>query len=474
EEINTTLRVINDYLTSYTFLDKSLAPDLPPTGPGGRGFNLLDSLNDIADSQFGSMFDFYEAIMVSFKKLKDPHTSFRQPCVSSFYYIIPFIFELNVNQSDQNEKTRYSITVSNGGNPPKTGIDELFLNATNKYLQNYGSVDLRGKRITRMNIYNNQLDDYDGNPLTGTYTAAESIARWADEEIDFGFSPTLRMNEALRNLFSFRPASSYQHPASNSFAVEYIDDDDDQPQTAEIPYYKENIARKLEEKIHPIRKIRVQEFKNRNYAVNQSVNLEKQKQTNADYITLFRLPDMESFYNDIVSSAYIPSQKLGIIRIATFNTRFTRSFAQVLVDSLISFSQPDGDRQALNLIIDLRSNAGGFVSVGRHSLDFLFPQVSFPLYTINDEIISPMNKELAKIFIEDIKAQPNDSELRVDPLTMIPTFDWINGDQGRTRTTILRDEDVGNATEVTQGSTTTDPSFFACCNITKTVFRNNI
>ncbi|KAA6364489.1 MAG: hypothetical protein EZS28_039984, partial [Streblomastix strix] len=42
EEINTTLRVINDYLTSYTFLDKSLAPDLPPTGPGGRGFNLLD------------------------------------------------------------------------------------------------------------------------------------------------------------------------------------------------------------------------------------------------------------------------------------------------------------------------------------------------------------------------------------------------------------------------------------------------
>jgi hypothetical protein len=51
-----------------------------------------------------------------------------------------------------------------------------------------------------------------------------------------------------------------------------------------------------------------------------------------------------------------------------------------------------------------------------------------------------MNKELSKIFIEDMKDDPNSVELRVDPETMLTTFDWMNDDRGSYRTTTLREE----------------------------------
>ncbi|KAA6360337.1 MAG: hypothetical protein EZS28_044136, partial [Streblomastix strix] len=179
-EKTTTINLLKQYLSGYSFIDTSLAPYGPPDGYGQHAVDINQGLDSIlANSSYNCTFDFYEDIMVLLGMLKDPHTIFRPPCVRNVWYILSPL-QLHKNATDGT----YYVTSSN-------------------YVIQY--VNIKGLPIFKNG---NELND-------GTMTPIEALMKFADEEEPISKSPVVRLYRATKQSFYQRSALQFRHPENS-------------------------------------------------------------------------------------------------------------------------------------------------------------------------------------------------------------------------------------------------------------------
>lgn len=91
---------------------------------------------------------------------------------------------------------------------------------------------------------------------------------------------------------------------------------------------------------------------------------------------------------------------LGILRVFSFSPTDEALFAYIVQSSLLAHSQQCGNRkQTPELIIDLRANGGGIISLGYALLRFLFPQLSQPSTATSQ--LSPVKLAAEKAHLDE-------------------------------------------------------------------------
>ncbi|KAA6382042.1 MAG: hypothetical protein EZS28_022430, partial [Streblomastix strix] len=201
-EKTTTINLLKQYLSGYSFIDTSLAPYGPPDGYGQHAVDINKGLDAIlTNSSYNCTFDFYEDIMVLLGKLKDPHTIFRPPCVRNVWYILCPL-QLHKNATDGT----YYVTSSN-------------------YVIQY--VNIKGLPIFKNG---NELND-------GTMTPIEALMKFADEEEPISKSPVVRLYRATKQSFYQRSALQFRHPENSQITLSYLSNGESQTLTYNVYVY---------------------------------------------------------------------------------------------------------------------------------------------------------------------------------------------------------------------------------------------
>ncbi|KAA6354494.1 MAG: hypothetical protein EZS28_049979, partial [Streblomastix strix] len=144
---------------------------------------------------------------------------------------------------------------------------------------------------------------------------------------------------------------------------------------------------------------------------------------------------------------YIPSKKIGIIRIITFQPDDIDEFQYSFYEIVRSFADRNNPLYAKKLIIDLRYNTGGYTRLAPFIFRFLFPNADSPIWPPADLVKAPIN-EITRLF-EDffIKQDPDNEELFLDEVTGDIIHDYYQ-QEGLQRTTTIGEE-VGLYTSIT-------------------------
>ncbi|KAA6378954.1 MAG: hypothetical protein EZS28_025519, partial [Streblomastix strix] len=216
-----TIKLLETYLQSYAFIDTALNPNV-----GGNSYNqdpvdLLWALRDIRRETYNNTFDFYERLMVLFNSMKETHTYFVPPCIQKFAYVLPYIFSIFPDENGtQHVRLHYQIDPA----------IKLYNDSRNIML-NYDT------EILYINIKGKPIYNSDRQYNDGTYPAAEAMAIWADSEVSTARSSAVRQNIAASGDFSFRPASTYQHPQYDNISCYYRRPNSTGEGVAVLPFY---------------------------------------------------------------------------------------------------------------------------------------------------------------------------------------------------------------------------------------------
>ncbi|KAA6364607.1 MAG: hypothetical protein EZS28_039866, partial [Streblomastix strix] len=133
---------------------------------------------------------------------------------------------------------------------------------------------------------------------------------------------------------------------------------------------------------------------------------------------------------------FIPSLKLGIIRIPTFLPQDIDDYQKSFYEIVRSFSDTSSEYKSKKILLDLRSNTGGYARLPPIVFQFLFPQADTPIWPPVDWVKAPVNSIRSKIMDSLIKESINDVEINVDEQTGEVIYDYYN-QIGTQRTTSI-------------------------------------
>ncbi|KAA6390793.1 MAG: hypothetical protein EZS28_013680 [Streblomastix strix] len=215
-EAQTASNLANEYLKSYCFYDTSLAPIGGDIGYGKYAMNIANELQNIynnANSQKTPLLQFYQQIGVKIAELKDPHTSFSPPCVTSVFFVLPYLF--------------YPELDSNGCHVYALNNDLAGIHDAHKDLHKTDP-ELDGKEITEIKL--------DG---TGNFQAAcLALEEYANNYEGISRNPAARIAQVSEQDFSLRNAGSFPTPLSETVPVYFkTKGSSDTPVLYNLPIY---------------------------------------------------------------------------------------------------------------------------------------------------------------------------------------------------------------------------------------------
>ncbi|KAA6386203.1 MAG: hypothetical protein EZS28_018269 [Streblomastix strix] len=153
--------------------------------------------------------------------------------------------------------------------------------------------------------------------------------------------------------------------------------------------------------------------------------------------------------NDGTAQYFLQNSQTGIIQIQTFSPSSTQQFQQEIYQAISNFKNENSTQFAKRIIIDVRSNPGGYIYLGAQTLRFLFPQAGHPIYPVVDQIRTPLNKEYAVLEDYIQRNQMSSAELMVNPENMsVDSQFYTRG--GRNRKTTSNEFDKSMEVELTE------------------------
>ncbi|KAK2952593.1 hypothetical protein BLNAU_12421 [Blattamonas nauphoetae] len=385
------LQILNEYSFGDTLRN-------PPEDAGVPKMDLVARLEALDLEEMNSMFKFYSAIHKIVDSARDAHLQFIAPCEKVFLQYFPY--DLSIETT----------------NPPILVLREFrslpsLSEDSNKKL----GFDLIGAKVHNLSL-NTEFDP--------TKTPFDVLSDWAEENVFAAKRKTNRFNRAILGEFVYRRAlkaqtaevkmmvtltNGEQKTVTVPFGV-YINTDEskifledkcplklmnNEPTTPAHTLKLDEILRKNDEIIQYVLSPARQLISSTNHTI-------PSPPSNSDYFT----PIIMSEYG--ITSAVVPTEKIGYLHIGSFsNDKYGLAIAYIL--SLKGITAKKCDK----LILDLRGNGGGDITLTIQMMELLWPnriphtfQVDYPVTTWND-------------IYEDFFDALSDPSL--DPTTLKPT-----------------------------------------------------
>ncbi|KAA6374055.1 MAG: hypothetical protein EZS28_030418 [Streblomastix strix] len=480
-EKTTTISLMKTYLSSYAFIDTSLNPDGGTIGYGAHSVDIMGGLDSIgANTSYTNTFDFYEDIMVLLYKLKDPHTEFEPPCVQNFWYYFNYNFFVDINETDGSyyvtDNQGYQINKINLKGLPiykSPGVDNegtfTALEAISQFAQE--EVHVSRNPVARF-TYASRSDftrryalyykhpEYDvmyyerenGQEVKNeAYVYIQRDIKNLEDECPIHPDHIKSSNEGRQNEIFINIKQNIKKiwlKIVNNNNKMMNKKKENEIQIKRLEHIKQHMIRREEQQMKITKQLEKQfhineqdfnkiekndklwkhnnqsKFTNADEDEDEDI-IESQDIISADG-TEYQVYDYMGTQNQVDVAAYrIPSRKVGIIYIATFYPYYVDGFAWYITQITKQFKQIGGDDYVERILIDVRGNGGGLITVGRQAINFLFPQVGFPLAQIVDQVKSLVHDQMS-IYDEYI-AQNYVGEVPVDVETLQEKGDFYNG-----------------------------------------------
>ncbi|KAK2960002.1 hypothetical protein BLNAU_4885 [Blattamonas nauphoetae] len=349
----------------------------PPSPWEDLKLDLYAEIDKVKYTDYDTAMEYYEALMGVFKIMKDPHTLFTPPCRSAFYFYLPFDFSATLNPENPKEILITAQTIE------KNNMTKQFVDA--------GNPDITGRTITRIGL--------DGETLPENEQAAETIAKWADRWLPTSKDKAARFNRAINSDFAIRQAARYETPKTDVL-VEYIDEGGVEKKTLKLPFFSLCTKEmKTLDDVCPIRPPPADTFGFSGTETNPTEEFQKEL---TEPVTMgskkksFGTSNDDSQFEKIEDTSYIlclkhKTDNYGYLKIKTFSYEKMTDFGDTLAACLIKLKKAD----VKDVIIDVRSNGGGYVALGMQTVNLLFPSL-YPSYGVYDMPITDTNTEMLK------------------------------------------------------------------------------
>ncbi|KAJ5072755.1 peptidase s41 family protein [Anaeramoeba ignava] len=388
------LESLSEYLQLYVFQDIVLNSTTSLTT---IEVNITDEIEKIKQENITFDFDLHQKINDFMTRLYDAHTQYYKPyCYSEITFLFPFELMAVVNSSSK----------ENAQENPLVFINSVFSNST-QFATDYNSVT----GINPINFIGKQVQEIEGTDAweylvqnsDSVYSSKDPSAR-LNEYLSFDFSmhflQTLpvpeKSNRTLRidgNLIDI-PFVGYNYldfSSTDEFISACINGSLTNTQDLNENHKKYSIFQKQQQKNqnpklkNPIlkKKQKIEQLKKQFPKEKQD---QKQKTNGAEIQTIF------SVNNEVGLSTLILNNQVqaGILHIISFAPQNENAF-KANIEKSIEYLESN---EIGNLIIDLRSNSGGYIPLGYETFHFLFNDSKPPLYGNYDFIHSYLNDEM--------------------------------------------------------------------------------
>ncbi|KAK2949130.1 hypothetical protein BLNAU_15971 [Blattamonas nauphoetae] len=407
KEINIFQEHLLNYMNQMAFKD---ILQNPPSPHESLKINITEEILKIKPADYDTASDYYEEFQTLIKKMKDVHTLYTPPCRKTIYFSLPYQLDAQPAKdgSDRLEIIAHAMT--------RKGITAHYLNE--------GGEDILDLEITRIALSGNVLPKE---------SAAETIAQWADDNVPDSKDSTVNFFRAINVAFSYRQASRYAFPREAGLFVEYRKKDDTLA-TVTLPYY--GIVTKTTKTLDDICPIytnkttsqqNTPKFKTTMDAV-QYFAAEAEKKIVAENEEALIDPtineadmadddDYELVTNEQKILAYfVQSKKLAFIKFENFAPEDYGVWCEVFSKTLLTFLE----KNATDLVLDVRSNGGGIVALGMLAIRVLCPNI-FPQNPHADVPVTKYNHYLLDY--------PDGSFTKVNPKTgkEMVNMTWYDG-----------------------------------------------
>ncbi|KAK2943964.1 hypothetical protein BLNAU_21110 [Blattamonas nauphoetae] len=350
-------QTIDELLDNNVFIDRMHSLPAP--------FEHLSSdirkkVSEVPTEGWNSAEEFYAEIAKIFVDIKDAHSVFVKPCSNPFTFVLPFGLS-----AVYDEEKKY-IKISFGDLPAS------YKKVTDHYLA-LGGEDLRGVQIAGM------IPDQDG--LFGD--PAKALRKWANDNLYVSKLEPSMFNSALKSDFVARRA--HLNPIPNKEERFQITKDNITVTEISLPFYAV-VNKDIEsmEKLCPIvpqtkQSNSIQEAKEilkispTKRLVDDVSHFEptspspSQPQNSNEWVTEFESKYINCYSTtmDIEGS----SKPVGILRIPVFAPESTEM--KLFVDGLTAGMDKLASRNVQYLVVDVRGNGGGYVTLGLRTLQYI-------------------------------------------------------------------------------------------------------
>ncbi|KAK2964020.1 hypothetical protein BLNAU_1101 [Blattamonas nauphoetae] len=410
-EARNTIQSLSQIFDEYSFGDPLRNP---PDDAGVAKMDLVANIEALDLEELNSMFKFYTAVHKIVDSAKDAHLQFTAPCDQVILQYFPY--DLSIDTTGPPTLVLQEFSAADG-------ISE----ESNKKL----GFDLIGAKVHNMSL-NEEFDP--------TKTPFDVLSDWAEENVAFAKRRTNRFNRAIFDNFVLRKAlkpqtkevkmmvtlaNGGQKTVTVPFGA-YIATDESismfgtfcPRKYADIESTNRAPALSFDE-IHQKNEEIVQDMLSLTRKLRPSTILSSQtRQSNSAYFT----PIITSEYS--ITSAVIPTEKIGYLHIGSFGQdKF--GTAKAFVQSLKGIMA----KKSKKLIIDLRGNGGGDVTLMIQMLELLWPnriphtfQLDHQVTTWHD-IYEEFMTALSSPFLDPITFKPKN----VTHNCVVKNFEHING-----------------------------------------------
>ncbi|KAJ4458280.1 hypothetical protein PAPYR_5955 [Paratrimastix pyriformis] len=360
---NRTLETAISLVEMNVFKDIDLSPPAPFQN---LAIDLTAELTAMKGVKMGSDYDFQEKLGNIFLRLKDPHSVYVKPtCYQAFIFVIPF---------------RMNSSIENGQQ-----VLRLASLVPAWYASHNETLSYLGKRVIGISYDASQpMQD----PL-------ETIAAWADKNCYMSKSPQARFNQAIKQDFFMRPltlSGTPEHPTMGlrledigdvvlpwlGLIVTDLNSTDDLARLCPVvaPGASANGAAVEQELAgHPLPASLTHHTPL--MPIWPAFFRATQTEAASDYVDLqllYRDASMEAYYykhtgTDTAADPTVPPT--AMLRIPSFSVDTSTAFQNGLVAAIEKIAASGAQR----LLVDVRGNGGGLVSLGYATAGYLAPGV---------------------------------------------------------------------------------------------------
>ncbi|KAA6384066.1 MAG: hypothetical protein EZS28_020405 [Streblomastix strix] len=257
------------------------------------------------------------------------------------------------------------------------------------------NISVYGSEINYINILG--LDIYDNETYElneGSYTPEEAIVNWANQYEGYYSNPYAKEEYARTSSFYVRPIMQYVIPQSFNITYGYIDHTDSR------------------------------------WKINE------RSKSMDDYVKVYEFKDSS------LSGYFVPSLKLGIIRIKSFLSEEWDDFQYSLYMIVRQLADKNSPFHSQKILIDLRYSSGGYVRYPYLIFRFLFPQADSPIWPQSDWVKSDVNSIYGVISDFQTKFEIEDSDIFLDDQTGEVIYNYYNLEGSQRTTSVNLDDGV--------------------------------
>ncbi|KAK2951127.1 hypothetical protein BLNAU_13970 [Blattamonas nauphoetae] len=410
-EAKSTIKTVTQVLNDYSFVDHLRDP---PVDAGVSKMDLVALVEALDLKELNTTYKFYSTLVKLVDSARDAHFQFLAPCDTVIMQAFPY--DLSIDTTSTPTLVLQEFTAAAG---------------LSDYSNDKLGFNLVGAKVTNLTL----TDDFDAGK-----TPFDVLSEWAEENVAFAKRKTNRFNRAVAESFVLRRALKPQTQQVKMIVTLT----GGEQKTVTVPLVALiNTKNKLTdmEQLCPIKgskanmfeeapKLSVEEIKEKNEELLQDI-LFPSRTIVLDKPSPKQLPQSNSdYYTPIVTSeasitsGVISSEKTGYLHIGSFGQNAVNT-AKAYVQSLKEIVE----KKCEKLILDLRGNGGGDVTLTVQMMELLWPNAIPHTFQVDNQV-TPWRNMYHK-WMNSTSTAP------VDPITFKPidvskdpvekTFKHING-----------------------------------------------